>query len=340
MKIPYNDLLALHEPIMPELRQAIEDVLSSCQFVGNSRNSFVQRFEDEFAAFSGVSHSIGCSNGTEAVSHVGARPVFADIQPRQFTLDPLELAKRTNERTKAIIPVHLYGQPADMDPILEFANSRSLHVIEDCAQAHGARYKDRPVGAMGIAGTFSFYPGKNLGAIGEAGGIVTESSDIRDTVRSLRDHGLAANGGHDREGRNARLDGIQAAVLSVKLTRLEAWTRQRQSLGAYYRERLKEIGVGFQEVLDDRSHVYHVFCAQVENRDAVREGLDQAGVQTGIHYPTPLPFLDAYSEIGYANTDFPNARRQSCKALSLPLHPGMTPQNVDYVIAQLDHFLS
>ena len=361
MKVPYNNLLDQHTPLMPQINAAIQSVLSSSQFVGNDGNRFVQQFESAFASFSGTQHCIGCANGTEAielvlraldigpgdeiivpaqtwistaeaVSHAGATPVFADIDSNTFTLDPADLPKRLTDRTKAIIPVHLYGLPADMDPILEFARKHSLKVIEDCAQAHGAQYKGRPVGTMGEAGTFSFYPGKNLGAIGEAGGIVTESDELKETLRCLRDHGRSTNFNHSREGRNSRLDGIQAAVLDVKLQHLPLWTEQRQSHGTYYRENLSEIGVNFQATPSDRSHVYHVFCAQFENRDALRKHLSNNEIQTGVHYPIALPFLDAYSKYGYEKTDYPVAYAQMDHALSLPLFPDMTRKQIDHVV--------
>lgn len=361
MKVPYNNLLDQHNPIMPQINAAIQSVLSSCQFVGNDANPFVQSFEANFAAYSGITHCIGCSNGTEAielvlralnigpgdevivpaqtwistaeaVSHTGAQPVFADIDSKTFTLDPADLSKRLTKKTKAIIPVHLYGLPAEMDPILEFAQEHNLKVIEDCAQAHGALYKDRPVGSMGVAGTFSFYPGKNLGAIGEAGGIVTNSDDLRETLRCLRDHGRSIGFDHEREGRNARLDGIQAAVLDIKLKHLPEWTERRQSLGSYYRKKLTEIGVGLQAAPADRRHVYHVLCSQVENRDTLRENLSTNGVQSGIHYPIALPFMKAYSNFEYTPHDFPVAFAQMGKALSLPLFPDMALEQIDYVI--------
>ena len=261
-----------------------------------------------------------------------SQPVFADIDPSTFTLNPADLPKRLTKRTKAIIPVHLYGLPADMDPILELAQDRSLKVIEDCAQAHGASYKGRPVGSMGVAGTFSFYPGKNLGAIGEAGGIVTHSDELRETLRCLRDHGRSVGFDHDREGRNARLDGIQAAVLDVKLKRLPLWTEQRQALGAYYHEKLAKIDVDFQASPADRRHVFHVLCSQVENRDTLRQTLSTNGVQTGVHYPIALPFMKAYSNFDYTPSDFPVAFAQMGRALSLPLFPDMSHEQIDYVV--------
>ena len=367
MKIPYNDLRSLHEPMLSDIRRAIDEVIASCQFIGNDRNTFVDRFETSFAQYAGASHCIGCSNGTEAIElvlraleighgdevivpaqtwfstaeavhHVGAQPVFADIHPETFTLDPKDLGNRISDRTKAIIPVHLYGLPADMDGILEVAASHSLAVVEDCAQAHGATYKGKPVGSMGIAGTFSFYPGKNLGAMGEAGGIVTHSDSLREALRSLRDHGRIAGGNHDRVGRNARLDGIQAAILETKLAHLAEWTNQRQTLGAYYRKQLNALGVALQSAPEDRTHVYHVLCIQVEDRNGLRGHLDQAGIQTGVHYPIALPFLKAYSECGYAASDYPVAHAQASKALSLPLYPGMTFENIDYVLSQIEAF--
>ncbi|MFL3659372.1 MAG: DegT/DnrJ/EryC1/StrS family aminotransferase [Opitutales bacterium] len=361
MKVPYNNLLDQHTPILPQINTAIQSVLSSSQFIGNDGNPFVQKFESAFAAFARAQHCIGCSNGTdaielvlraldigpgdevivpaqtwistaEAVSHAGAQPVFADIDPKTYTLDPADLPKRLTSRTKAIIPVHLYGLPADMDPILAFAQQNSLKIIEDCAQAHGARYKDRPVGTMGEAGTFSFYPGKNLGAIGEAGGIVTQSDELKEILRCLRDHGRSTNFNHSREGRNGRLDGIQAAVLGIKLKYLPLWTEQRQSLGAYYREKLGEIDTIFQSTPSDRTHVYHVFSSQFENRDPLRAHLSENDIQTGVHYPIALPFLDAYSKFGYDQSDYPFAHAQMSKALSLPLFPDMTREQLDHVV--------
>jgi len=364
MVIPYNDLSKQHAAISSEIETAIQSVLSSNLFIGKEGNPVVQNFENAFSEYTGAKHCIGCANGTdaielalrafgighrdevivpaqtwistaEAVNLVGAKPVFADIDPETFAIDPALLPTLANERTKAIIPVHLFGLPADMDPILKFAREHSLKVIEDSAQAHGALYKGKQVGTLGDIGTFSFFPGKNLGGIGDAGGLTTNNDELALKLKELRDHGRAPGFDHSCIGRNSRLDGIQAAVLELKLKHLPDWTKERQLLGARYRSALEKLGVGFQKNPTDRTHVYHVFCIQTDKRDSLREELSGKGVRTGIHYPVALPFTTSYRNLGYGSLDFPVAQSQMKHSLSIPLFPTMTEAQQDYVIQSI-----
>jgi dTDP-4-amino-4,6-dideoxygalactose transaminase len=269
----------------------------------------------------------------EAISFCGAKPVFVDADERTYTMGPAELQRALTTRTKAIVPVHLFGQPADMDPILGFARKHGLAVVEDAAQAHGAVYKGRRVGTLGDAACFSFYPGKNLGAFGEAGAIVTNSEELRDKVRILRDHGQVRKYHHAMVGWNGRMDGIQGAVLRIKLRHLEKGNNLRRSHAAHYDLALQEV----EEVITpfcahNVLHVYHVYSLRVQNRDKAMQFLADKGIGSGVHYPVPIHLQEAYRDLGYSRGDFPIAERCAAEFLSLPMFPELTPAQLDMVI--------
>lgn len=363
--IPLVDLKAQYRALKPQIDAAIAEVISETAFIGNLSNPYVQKFEREYAAWLGVRHVIGCANGTdsleillkaanigpgdevivpavswiatsEAVTNIGAMPVFADITPGEYTLSPDAARAAVTPRTKAIIPVHLYGRPADMDPIMALAREKKLLVIEDCAQAHGARYKGRKVGTIGDAGSFSFFPGKNLGAYGDAGGMVTNNDQLAEVARMISQHGQStAKHDHKIEGRNSRLDGLQAAILSVKLPHLDEWTRLRQQHAAHYTKLLEGSGLPLQSRAGEIDHVYHLFVVQVDDRERVMEAMKRAGVGTAIQYPRMLPILTAYAARGHKAADFPHANRLADRCLSIPMYPELTEELMVRVITAL-----
>jgi dTDP-4-amino-4,6-dideoxygalactose transaminase len=353
MKVPFLDLHRQYASIRREITEAIEAVVERTAFAGGP---FVSQFEEHFAEFCGVRHAVGVGSGTdalwaalvvlgvgegdevitvpntfiataEAISRCGARPVFVDIDERRHTLDPERLESVITPRTKAIIPVHLFGQMADMDPILDIARERNLRVVEDACQAHGARYKGKRAGSMGDAGCFSFYPGKNLGAYGEAGAVVTNAPEIDAQIRVLRDHGQTKKYHHEMVGWNARMDGLQGAILDVKLRHLEGWTRRRREIAAEYDQLLGNLpGVQTPRELPDSRHVYHLYPVRVGHRDDVMDKMAQADVHCGIHYPVPVHLTAAYRDLGYGPGSFPVAERCAGELLSLPMFPELTPE--------------
>ncbi|MBX6325830.1 MAG: DegT/DnrJ/EryC1/StrS family aminotransferase [Chthoniobacterales bacterium] len=362
IKIPFLDLQKHHAPLMKEFQRAIHEVIASNAFAGGP---FVEKFESEFAAYCGAKYAVGVGNGTdalwlalmalgitegdevitvpntfiataEAILLCNARPVFVDVDENTFTMDPAELEKALTVRTKAIIPVHLFGQPADMDPILEFARAHGLFVIEDAAQAHGAEYKGRKAGTLGDAGCFSFYPGKNLGAFGEAGAVVTNDPELRKKVQVLRDHGQASKYHHSLMGWNCRMDGIQAAVLSVKLRHLDAANRLRRKHALHYNRALAELeGVLTPTEASYARHVYHVYAVRVRERDETRRLLEARGIGCGVHYPVPVHLQKACSQLGYSAGMFPVAESLAEEFLSLPMFPELTEEQIDHVACSL-----
>jgi dTDP-4-amino-4,6-dideoxygalactose transaminase len=362
IKVPFLDLKAHHEPIRDEIRQAIERVIDANAFAGGP---FVEAFEKDWAAFCGTRHAIGVGNGTdalwltllalgvgpgdevitvpstfmataEAVSFCGARPVFVDIEPVTYTMDPARLERAITPRTRAIIPVHLFGQVADMDPILEVARRHGIPVVEDAAQAHGATYKGRRAGTFGIAGCFSFYPGKNLGAFGEAGAVVTNDAELADRIRCLRDHGQVRKYHHDHIGWNARMDGIQGAVLQVKLRRLAAANEARRNHARQYARFLADVEqVVLPVEAPGRTHVYHVYAVRVPDRDEVLQRMGWRGIACGIHYPIPVHLQKAYQHLGYDEGSFPVAEQCAREFLSLPMYPELRPEQVELVATEL-----
>lgn len=356
MNIPFVDLKAQYKSIKPEIDAAIEDILINTSFVGGP---LVTKFENEFANYQGTEHCIACANGTDAielalqaldlgpgdevivpamswiatsetVSTAGATPVFADVLPEKFTIDPVDVEKKITKRTKAIIPVHFYGRAAEMDKVVAIAKKYNLKVIEDAAQAHGAEFKGQRVGTFGDITTFSYYPGKNLGAYGDAGGIVTNNEKLAKACRVIANHGQESKHNHLREGRNSRLDTLQAAILSVKLKYLDEWTEKRIEKASYYNAQLKGLPIVLPP-MDDSRQVFHVYVIQVENRDQIKQQLAELGVNTQIHYPKSLPELIPYQNRFDAD-HFPVAKSLGAMGLSLPLYAELTREQQDYVI--------
>jgi dTDP-4-amino-4,6-dideoxygalactose transaminase len=361
MPVPFVDLQAQYRAIKAEVDEAIRRVLDSSAFILGRE---VEAFERAFADYVGARECVGVSNGTaaiqlaltacgvgagdevivpantffataEAVSTAGATPVFVDCAPLTYNIDAAKIEAAVTPRTRAVIPVHLYGQPADLDAVFETAARHNLMVIEDAAQAHGARYKGKRVGARGRASCFSFYPGKNLGAYGEGGAVVTDDAEVARRVRMLRDHGSEQKYRHEIIGYNFRLEGIQGAVLNVKLRHLDGWNELRRAHAACYRELLAPLEAAGALTLPheaaDVEHVYHLFVIQSDARDALQRHLSGAGVQTGIHYPVPVHLQPAYASLKYKEGDFPHAESQSRRVLSLPMFAELTGQQIKYV---------
>ena len=362
--IPFVDLHRQYEKIKSEIDQAITDVIRVTAFIGGKR---ISEFETAFANWLGVKHCIGCANGTdsieillqamgigvgdevivpaiswistsEAVSSVGATPVFVDIDPETFTIDTTLIEKALSSKTKAIIPVHLYGHPADMISIMQIAEKHGLKVIEDCAQAHGAKINGQNIGAFGDAASFSFYPGKNLGAYGDAGGMVTNSDEIARIARLIANHGQEGKHNHLIEGRNSRLDGMQAAILSVKLPHLENWVTARNTVAKLYLSEVKNDEIQLPVIRENNTHAWHLYVIRTENRDDLKEYLYENGVETAIHYPTALPFLTCYANRNFKESDFPIASAYQTQILSLPMFPELTQQEQNKVIQLLNDF--
>ena len=363
MKVPFLNLKAQYDAIAQEVEQSIREVMGRCAFSGGP---FVERFEGEFASFCGAGHAVGVGSGTEAlwlalvalgvkqgdevitapnsfiataeaVSLAGAEPVFVDVEEGSFTLDPSLLEAAITPRTKVIIPVHLFGQTADMDPILAIARRHGLAVLEDACQAHGAEYKGRRAGSLGDAGCFSFYPGKNLGAYGEAGGVVTSDRQLAERIRVLRDHGQSRKYYHEVVGTNGRMDGIQGAVLSVKLKYLDAWNSARRLHADSYRKVLE----GVASVLTPREmlyarHVYHVFAVRSQGRERLIDKLAESGIACGVHYPVPIHLQNAYASRGEGAGSYPVAERCAQEFVSLPMFPELTEEQIAYVGNELE----
>jgi dTDP-4-amino-4,6-dideoxygalactose transaminase len=368
MEIQFVDLQTQYQSIKDEIDLAISDVISRSAFIGGR---FVESFEKAFASFCNVKHCIGVGNGTdalfialkgleigqgdevivpantfiatsEAVTLTGAKVTFVDINPKTYNMDPdkLEdyLQKRNKEqgirnRVKAIVPVHLYGQPADMDPILDIARRYDLKVVEDAAQAHGAAYKGLPVGSLGHIACFSFYPGKNLGAYGDGGAIVTNDGDLALKTRMIANHGRVEKYNHEMEGVNSRLDGLQAAILGVKLKHLPKWTALRRKNAYLYNEYLRDCSVETPFELENVEAVYHLYVVRVKDlrRNILQKHLKSRGVNTGIHYPIALPNLKAYAYLGHRADDFPEATKASNEILSLPMFPELRQDEIEYI---------
>jgi len=355
--IPFVDLKAQYASIKTEVNAAIQGILDTCQFTLGSE---VAKFEEEFAAYSGAKLGMGVNTGTSAlhlallaadigpgdevitvpftfvatvaaIHYTGARTVFVDIDPRTFTMDPAGLEAAITPRTKAVIPVHLYGQSVDMDPIAEFARRHGLIIIEDACQAHGAEYKRRRAGSMGDMGCFSFYPGKNLGAYGEGGMVVTDNPEYARKIRMLRDWGAEKKYQHVLKGYNYRLEGIQGAILRVKLRHLEAWTEARRAAAARYDQSLAGSGVATPEALPHNRHVYHIYAIRTARRQAWMDALQAEGIQTGIHYPIPVHLLPAYADLGYTAGQFPHSEKAADEVLSLPMFPELTSDQCEAV---------
>jgi dTDP-4-amino-4,6-dideoxygalactose transaminase len=274
----------------------------------------------------------------ETILYCGARPVFADIDPLTYNIDPARIEPLISERTRAIMPVHLFGHPADMDPILKLARGRGLAVIEDAAQAHGALYKGRKVGALGDAGCFSFYVTKNLGAYGEGGAVVTNSDELAESVSVLRNHGQTGGYVHSEVGYNYRMTGFQGAVLNVKLPHLEAWNERRRRIAAAYTDGLLETPLALPREADYATSAWHLYVLRSKQRDALQQHLTEAGVAVGVHYPVPIPRLEAMEKLGLPETPIPEAEAMAREALTLPIYPEMSDEQVRYVIESVKGF--
>jgi dTDP-4-amino-4,6-dideoxygalactose transaminase len=385
MKVPFLDLKAQYKQIEHEVVPLVTEAMENGMFIGGPN---VEGFEKEFAEFCNSKYCIGVNSGTdalrfalmaagvgpgdevitvpntfiattEAISQVGATPVFVDIDKQTCNMDPNKLNEflerecsfnestsklinqSTNRQVRSAIPVHLYGQTVDMDAILEIAQKYNLVVIEDACQAHGAKYKNKEAGSMATAGCFSFYPGKNLGAYGEGGAVVTQDEKIASEIRMIRDHGQNKKYFHTMEGYNGRLDAIQAAVLRVKLKRLADWNKARNDNAAYYNELLADVpGVEFARVADFAESVYHLYVIMVDDRDALQKFLGEKGIATGLHYPLPLHMQKAYKHLGYKEGDFPITERAAKRLLSLPMYPELTRDQITYVADSVKEFMA
>ena len=357
--VPLLDLRAEYAPLRQDILRAVDGVLSSGRFYHGPE---VAALEEEFAAYCGASHAAGCSSGTDALTlaieacdigpgdevitvshtfiatvaaivHSGATPVFVDIDPLTYTMNVSQLPAAITPRTKAILPVHLYGHPVDMDPLAAIARRHGLAVIEDAAQAHGARYRGRTVGALGDVACFSFVFTKNLRAYGDAGMLVTKDAAIAERARRLLDHGRSGKYEHAVLGWNARLDELQAAILRLKLPLLDGWNDRRRDHAAFYNEVLRPAGVRTPSETPDAAHVYHQYVIEVDERDRVRRELADRGIETGVHYPIPCHLQEACSSLGYGPGDLPETERCAGRILSLPVFPELTENQRDHVVA-------
>jgi len=365
MKVPFVDLRLSHDEIASELRSAVDAVFSTSTFSGGPP---VDAFESKFAEYCESPHCVAVGSGTaalevllrayeigvgdevilpvntfvataEAVRLVGATPVFVDVHAHTANLDAAQLLAAASDKTRAIIPVHLYGQTAEMSPIVQFARQHELVVIEDASQAHGATYHGRRAGALADAAAFSFYPAKNLGAAGEAGALTTVDPQIAERARMIRNHGSSRKYHHERLGRNDRIDSIQASILNAKLVHLARWNAQRRAVADAYRELLaNEPRIRMLQVADGCEHVYHLFVVRVKNRDQLQADLQSAGVATGIHYPIPLHQQPAYVDLPSSRDSFPVATALADEILSLPMFPQLEQSQIQYVIAKLLEF--
>jgi len=357
VRVPLVDLNREYQAIGRDTARAIKEVLRRGDFI---LGEAVQHFEEEFAKYCDAPFAVGTSCGLDAlrlsllasgvgpgdevitaantfiatafaISAVGARPVLVDVDEVTFNINPAQIEPKITQATKAIIPVHLYGQPADMEPILEMARSRGLKVIEDACQAHGAKYKGKRVGFFGDAAAFSFYPAKNLGAYGDGGMVVTGSSEVAEKIRILRHYGQKAKYEHTMKGGNWRLDTLQAAVLCVKLKNLDEWNEARRKAAASYGQLLQDKAIITPLEAPYAKHIYHLYVIRLKNRDEARKQLAEKGIETGIHYPIPIHLTPAYKDLGYKPGDFPISERLADAILSLPMHPFLERKEIEYV---------
>lgn len=364
MIVPFLDLKRQYQKIKAEIDPAVQKVIEDSAFSGGP---YVEAFERDFAKHTNSRYAIGLGSGTDAlhlamratgigtgdevilpvntfiatawaVSYVNATPVFADCEPETWSVDPASIEERITRKTKAIIGVHIFGKPFDIDKVKGIADSSGIKLIEDCAQAQGARYKGRRVGSAGEIGCFSFYPGKNLGAWGEAGGVATNNQEYDCSIRAMRNHGSREKYYHETLGFNMRMDGIQGAVLSVKIKYLDEWNQRRRELAARYVKGISNQRIRTQSCPEGYESVYHLFVVTTDDRDGLKRHLEGKGIQTLIHYPLPLHLQKAYSHLGYRKGDFPVAEDLAARCLSLPMFPELTDGEADYVIEALNKF--
>lgn len=365
MKIPFVDLKAQHRQLEPELRQVFDRVMANTAFIQGAE---VKAFEEAFGAYCGAKHVVAMNSGTaalhltllalgigpgdevitvahtfiassEAISAVGAKPVFVDVHPESFTMDPAKVEKAITPRTKALLPVHLYGQPSDMDALLAIAKKHKLALVEDACQAHGATYKGAKAGTLGTAGCFSFYPSKNLGCCGEGGAMVTDDPKLAEKVRLLREHGAETKYVHKFAGYNFRMEGFQGGFLTVKLKYLDGWNEKRRALAARYDKLLAGSGIQIPKEMPYAKHVYHLYVIQTDDREMLKQQLAERGIETSLHYPIPLHLQEAYRDLGYKKGDFPVTEKLCERILSLPMFPELSPEAVDQVAAAISEIL-
>jgi len=359
--VPYLDLRAQYRPLSSDLLRALEEV---CESTGFAQGPATSEFEDKFAAYCGVEHCVSLNSGTSAlhlalrcldvgpgdevvtvsmsfiatawaISYVGATPVFVDIDPVRRTLNPDKLEAAITSRTKVIVPVHLYGMPAEMDRIMAIAERHGLPVIEDAAQAHGAKYRNKHVGQFGQIACFSFYPGKNLGAYGEGGALITNDASIAQRTRSLRDHAQSQKYLHDELGYNYRMDSFQGAVLAIKLKHLDAWNTARNEVAQFYTELLKDSSYKLPAHLPDSKCVWHCYVIETLERDRVRSALQDVGIQSAVHYPVPIHLQKPYAHLGYRTGDLPVTEALCEHCLSLPIYPELSKEKISRVASVL-----
>ncbi len=364
MNIPFVDLKSQYQSIKGEIDGAIANVIADTAFISGK---CAKTFEEDYSSYSGLDHVIACANGTdsleillqamgigpgdevlvpaltwistsEAVGSLGAKAIFVDIN-EYFTIDASQIEAKITDRTKAIIPVHIYGQPADMKRIMDIAKKHKLKVLEDCAQAHGAELDGIRIANFGDCGSFSFYPGKNLGAYGDSGGMVTNDADIAARARMIANHGQLEKHNHIMEGRNSRMDGIQAAILSVKLKYIELWTERRRANARYYDSILNNIeSIEIPKCIEDGWHVYHLYVIRCKDRDGLKEHLEGNGISTGIHYPHPLPAMKCYEDRNLGRNDFPKSYAACDEILSIPMYPELEKGQMDYVADKINEY--
>jgi len=363
-KIPFLDLHRQYFMIKSEIQEAIERVMQQSAFSGGA---FVEQFEKEFADYCGIPHAVAVNSGTSAlhlamralgikdgdeviipantfiatawgVSHAGAIPVFVDCDAETWNIDAKKIEEKITPKTKAVIGVHLYGQPCDVSALLSISKNHKLHFVEDAAQAHGAKHDGKKAGTFGEMACFSFYPGKNLGAYGEGGAVTTNNEAFAARIKTLRNQGSLVKYYHDEVGYNERMDGIQGAVLSVKLKHLDKWNSRRQQIAKRYREGIVNAAIKMQQPQQDAESVYHLFVITVENREAWMKHLNERNIFPGMHYPLPCHLQKAYSHLGYKKGDFPNAEYLSERCLSLPMYPELTDDEAQQVIEAVNEF--
>lgn len=368
MNVPFVDLKTQGQALLPEYQPVFASIVERGAFIMGPE---LREFETSFAAFCSCKHAVGVASGTdalvlafkavgvgpgdeviipantfmataEAVSHAGAAPVVVDVLPDTASIDPAAVEAALTRRTKAVVPVHLFGQPADMDAITAIARKKGLAVVEDACQSHGATYKGRLAGSLSDIAAFSFYPGKNLGALGDGGAVTTDNADLAETVRLLRNHGEKAKSNHTLVGYCSRLDNLQAAFLTIKLAHLPEWNKSRRAAAKQYDRLLGQVldATGTPAIAPiserpDTESVYHLYVVQVDGRDTIRAKLDAAGVATGVHYPVPIHLHPAYAALGYKRGSCPIAEAMADRILSLPIFPEITPQQIEYVVEQL-----
>ncbi len=364
MPIPLVDLKAQYQVIKPEIDAAMQRVVDNTSFILGKE---VSQFETDYAAFCKAKYCVGMDSGTaalhlaliicgvkpgdevittthtfvataEVISVIGAKPVLVDIDPRTYNFDPNVIERVITPRTRAIIPVHLYGQPAEMDPILDIARKHNLRVIEDAAQAHGAEYRGRRAGSMGDVACFSFFPSKNLGAYGDAGALVTNDADLADRARMLRNHGRVDKYEHQFVGYGYRLDALQAAILGAKLPHLDAWNARRREIADYYTELFTTTDLVTPYCPPHITPIYHIYAVRSKQRDALQKHLKARGIETGIHYPIPLHLQPVYQSLGYKRSDFPIAEQVANEELSLPMYPELTDTQVQQIVQSVTEF--